>query len=685
MFTSAPNAPPARPPSRRRARIALAVAGVLVAVPLVALALLLGADWNKARPWLDARAGQALGRPFHIAGPLTLTWETPAALMPGRERSWRDFVPWPHLVARDVHIGNPPQMAGAGDMAGASELSFSLNPLALLERRIVIPVLRFDAPSVRLERRADGSNNWTFTQQNKASPWQLELDRVIFSKGVLQFSDAVKRTDLVAEVDTLNADPTYGVAWSAHGSFNGSPASGTGKAGAVLSLQHQSTPYPIMAELHLGANHVVATGTLTKPTDLAALDMQLEASGPSMARLYALTGVLLPETPRFSTRGHLNGTLGAASSHWVYDRFTGKIGSSDIEGTLDYRSGAPRGMLKGDVLSHLLQFRDLGPLIGADSNASKAARGVAPVQPPGKVLPVEAFRTERWKSVDADVKFTADRVVREKQLPINRLSTHLRLQDGVITLLPLRFDMAGGALEGDIRLDGAAAGLIKATAKVGARHIKIKQLFPGLAALQATVGEINGDAQLSATGNSVASLLAHSNGELKTLIDHGTVSKLLLEEMGLNIGNVIIARMFGDRQVELNCMATDFVVTSGVMQARSFIIDTDAALIAVSGDVNLATERLDLTIRPDAKGVRVLSLRAPLYLRGPFANPDVSVDKRVLAMRAGGALALAAVAPLAALLPLVNAGPGHDSSCASLIADARTKPLAPPPGKPNTR
>ncbi|MHB1618648.1 MAG: AsmA family protein [Sulfuricella sp.] len=80
------------------------------------------------------------------------------------------------------------------------------------------------------------------------------------------------------------------------------------------------------------------------------------------------------------------------------------------------------------------------------------------------------------------------------------------------------------------------------------------------------------DASLSSVGNSVASLLGASNGEIKILINQGTVSKLLLEEMGLNIGNVILARLAGDKQVKLNCMATDFGVTHGLMQARSFII-----------------------------------------------------------------------------------------------------------------
>ena len=167
------------------------------------------------------------------------------------------------------------------------------------------------------------------------------------------------------------------------------------------------------------------------------------------------------------------------------------------------------------MASNKLVFEDLGPLVGADSNASKKARGVEAVQPGGKVLPVEEFRTERWKAIDADVKYAADKIVREKTLPISKLSAHLIMKDGVITLAPLDFGVAGGTLRSTIRLDGsgAAGNTIAATAKVSARHIQIKQLFPTIEQMQATVGQVNGDAQLSATGTSVASLLGTSNGE----------------------------------------------------------------------------------------------------------------------------------------------------------------------------
>lgn len=671
-------------PLSRRQKIALASATVLIALPVVAAVALLNMDWNRAKPWLNARASEALGRPFAIAGDLSLTWQQPPA---AGQQSWRAYLPWPHLQAQDVRLGNPSAMAGTDEpaqLASVSQLAFSLNPLALLEKKIVIPQLRFDTPQVRLLRNQDGKNNWTFDKQEQPSPWQLELQSVVFSKGSVTLDDAVTHTAMRADVDTIADDARYGIAWKLSGKYRGESIQGGGKAGGVLSLQQQGTPFPIQADMRVGGSSVAIEGTLTRPADLAALDVRLKISGPSMARLYPLTGVLLPETPHFSTEGHLTGTLAPRGGEWVYDQFSGKVGSSDISGKLAFSASTPRKRLTGAVHSRLLQFSDLGPLVGADSSASKKERGVPSTQPAGRVLPVETFKTERWTSLDADVRYTADKITRDAELPISKLDTHLMLTDGVLSLAPLNFNVAGGTLTSQIRLDGSGkviANGIAAELKASARHLHIQQLFPRLPALQASVGEINGDASLSATGNSVASLLGSSNGEVRALINRGSISKLLLEEMGLNIGSIVLTKLVGDKQVKLNCMAADFVVTKGLMRTRQFLVDTDDAVLHVDGTVNLANEQLDLTLQPDSKGLRIFSLRSPLYVQGTFSKPDVSVDKGVLALRAGGALALAVVAPVAALLPLVNTGPGEDSECATLLAQARVKPVAPKPGK----
>ena len=49
------------------------------------------------------------------------------------------------------------------------------------------------------------------------------------------------------------------------------------------------------------------------------------------------------------------------------------------------------------------------------------------------MLPTQAFRTDRWRDMDADVALEAGRIVHDSKLPLSDLSVHLVLQDGKLT------------------------------------------------------------------------------------------------------------------------------------------------------------------------------------------------------------------------------------------------------------
>ncbi len=649
----------------------------LLALLALCVALLLSADWNRARPWINERVTEATGRPFAIRGDLALQWLDPEA-----QSGWRRWVPWPRLSAQDIVLGNADWAKGGAQMAEIRRMSVSLNPWPLLEHTIRIPVLELDGLSLALERAADGRNNWTLADSGgEPSRWKLDLQRLSLRQGTVKLDDAIGRLNLKADIDSLPqlSPEGYGIAWKVAGKFRTASVQGSGQAGPVLSLQQSTTPYPLQAGVRIGSTRIDLAGTLTKPTELAALDLRLKLAGADLAQLYPITGITLPNTGAFSTEGRLKGTLGAGGGRWLYERFKGRIGASDIGGTLEYIAQQPRPLLRGEVQSEQLRLEDLGPLIGADSNASKAKRGVGAVQPSDKVLPVETFDTASWGSMDAEVKFTGRKIVRSEDLPIDSLVTELRLKDRVLSLTPLNFGIAGGTLASNIRLDGRQSA-IRATVQLAARRLKLKQLFPTLDTMRASLGEIGGDVALSATGNSVAALLASSNGELKARVRDGTMSKFLLEAMGLNIGSVVATQLFGDRQVKLNCLAGDFNVAQGVMQTRAFVLDTDESVIEVTGTVDLAKEQLALEIQPRNKSLRVLSLRSPLYVAGSFKQPDVGIDKGAVALKLGAATVLGlAAAPVAALLPLLNVGTPEPSECTALQAAVSQKPKAPPP------
>jgi AsmA family protein len=689
---------------RRSVKTVSWIAAVLVVLLLAAVIFIATFNWNRVKPWLGDRASQAMGRTFAINGDLTVDWR--------RDRSagwWRSLVPWPQFTARDVTITNP-DWAAAPRFAQLQALRFELSPLPLLAHRISVPLVELVGPTLDLERDKNGRATWTFTpaQTGKPSAWKLDLGSVGFDQGHITLDDAITRTKLDITVTPLekaipydqivaqqsedardqaqkavgaatkktlaahaqdkqtvgkpDRDTSYQFQWTAKGSYRGAPASGHGKTGSVLALQQSARPFPIQADVRLGDSHIALVGTLTDPAHLGALDVRLWFSGSSMAKLYPFTGLTLPDTSPYATEGHLIGTLGD-TGRYSYQNFRGRVGGSDVSGDLEFVSGGknksnPRAKLTGTVASHVLQFVDLAPLIGADSNAAKAKRGDEALQPADKVLPVSPFRTERWRTMDADVKFSAARIVYKKPLPIDALSTHIVMQAGTLTLDPLRISLAGGSANGSLKLDGSKTPMHGAL-KLGARHLKLKQLFPNFEPMQTSFGEVNGDTALTATGNSVAELLGSSDGELKLLMNDGAISKTLLETAGLNVGNIILAKLFGDKTVKINCAAADLAAKDGLYDVRLFVFDTGDAVINMDGTVNLATERLDLDVQPHTRGLRILSLRSPLYVRGTLKNPDVGVQKGPLLLRGAGAAALATVAaPAAALLALI--APSHD-------------------------
>ncbi|MFM0300060.1 AsmA family protein [Paraburkholderia sediminicola] len=760
----------------------------IIVILIVALTIfILTFDWNRARPYVNDKVTQAIGRPFAINGDLKVGWQHPVG-----ETGWRGWVPWPRFSAANITVGNP-DWTKQPHFATLDEIDFEVKVLPLLAHDIVIPAINLVNPSVDLERLLDGRNNWTFKLASSSGPseWKLDLHDIAFAKGNIALSDQQKKVEMEMAIDTLgqpipigeamkqqeaasrsasaealgkagaskltaqanaqaaseaaaasaaaasgassteitasgataangasgalvaggangansasegasgaaaasasNASeagtangakpviPPYAIGWTVKGTYNRTPISGSGKVGGVLALQDANRPFPIQADVKAGDLRVGLVGTLTDPAHLAAVDLRLWLQGNSLARLYSLTGVTLPDTPPYATDGRLVGQFKSSGNVFKYENFTGRVGGSDLNGSLTYTAREPRPLLQGELVSHLLQFSDLAPIIGADSKASKARRGDATAQPGNKVLPVEEFRTDRWKSIDADVKFTGRRIVKDTSLPITDLYTHVVMTDGVLSLEPLKFGVAGGSLSSNIHLDGSATPL-KGRFATSARHLKLKQLFPNFKTMQNALGEINGDAALTATGNSPAALAATSNGEVKALVTDGTVSRLLMEAAGLNVANVVYEKLFGNRDVKINCAAADFVATNGVLDSRVFALDTDDAVINIDGNVNLRDETLDLGVHPHTKGFRVFSLRSPLYVKGTFKDPHVGVNAAALALRGGAAIGLGLINPFAALIPLLAPSNNKPLPCGQLLSQVRQAPTAPPPG-----
>ena len=87
--------------TRTRKIVVWSCASFAVLIAIVVLVLVFF-DWNRIKPPLNAKVSEELHRPFAINGNLAVVWAREAD-----EGGWRAWVPWPHVIAEDLTLGNP--------------------------------------------------------------------------------------------------------------------------------------------------------------------------------------------------------------------------------------------------------------------------------------------------------------------------------------------------------------------------------------------------------------------------------------------------------------------------------------------------------------------------------------------------------------------------------------------------
>ena len=625
----------------------LLVAAVVLLIPFLllgALVLVVQSEWGES--WLEKSVAGRIHREVQIEG-------------------IRVHFAWPPTLDFErIRIGNP-EWAKTRDFLDANALTARIEPWPLFQRRLIVPYLRAKSAKAGLEQ-AGGRATWHF-DENQRRPNRIDLGLVLLEDGFVVYRDEDEDTALEVKVNgsfgeqgELKADAT--------GKFRGQPAKGTATVPGLDASPREAIR--IAGKASIGKTDLAGDGSFA--TDLQSLDMNFKIAGRTMKDLHKIFGMVMPDTPPYKLAGQLR----RKGNEWAFDPLGGTVGDSDLQGSMTYLKGGPRPLLRADLRSKVLDFNDLGPLVGAPpgsgagETASPEQRAkAAAVAASSKVLPRTPFNTERWGEMDADVKLQAQRVQRPKQLPLDTLSTHLVLKDAVLHLEPLNFGVAGGRVTSNVVIDSHSKPPL-ATVKTEIQGLKLGQLFPAFKTMDDALGEMYGRADLKGRGASVGEMLGASNGKIVLAAHGGRVSDLLVQLLEIDVAKA--AMLLGTRkQVDLRCAVGTFEVKQGVAEPESFVVDTTETIVKVDGKVDLNQERFDLTTHARGKSPSVFVLRGPVTMEGPLKKPAVHVKGGPIAAQAGAAAALAAINPALAIAPFLDAGRGKDADCDKLLADAR--------------
>lgn len=640
---------------RRPSRRAQIVLGVLLAAIVLLVVLF---DWNWFKRPLEMAVQASTGRQLHIDGDLDVDLGRVTKVSADR------------LSFANAEWSKEPTMASADRV----EVGFEVWPL-LFKRETRIPEIRLAAPKLRLETGPQGIGNWVFGGDSNGKPVQLR--RIWIEDGRLQFFDTAKKTDIDIAVNSVQeqgksvqrkstAPP---IEIKGKGRWTGNAFNVSGRAESPLELSNSDEPYRIDLRADAGPTRAHARGNLLNPFELRYFNLQFTLSGQDMEDLYPLIGIATPATPPYK----LDGRLIRKADVWRYQDFTGVVGDSDLGGTANVTLGRKRPLLEADLVSKRLDLDDLAGFLGAppqaggDETTNPELKAQAlQLAADTRVLPDKPYDLGKLRSMDADVRLKAHRI-NAPSLPLDDMDAHLKLNDGILELVPLNFGVAGGDIRSNFRMDAREAS-IRTRAQVSARRLNLSKLFPDVKLTQDAVGLIGGDIAITGTGNSIAAMLGSADGDIALGMGHGQISNLLMELAGIDIAEALKFLVTKDRKVPIRCAFGDFAVKDGLMQSRALAFDTEDTIIVGQGNISLKNETLDLELRPRPKDRSILALRSPLVVGGTFKDPSFHPDFKRLGLRGAVALALGSIAPPAALLATLELGPGKDSSCGGKYA-----------------
>jgi uncharacterized protein involved in outer membrane biogenesis len=227
-------------------------------------------------------------------------------------------------------------------------------------------------------------------------------------------------------------------------------------------------------------------------------------------------------------------------------------------------------------------------------------------------------------------------------------------------------------VDGRLRLNGAASTPALDT------NVKVSKFDAGkfltdMAITDLLEGKVNINIDLKGQGGSVRALMAGLNGKTQVAMGAGRMKSTALDTF-IGGPTKMLTELFVGKQGEytvINCVVSQFDIVKGLATSKALLFDTDYAIVAGKGTINLATEALDLEIDPQPKSATV-NTAVPIVIEGTLAKPSFGVNKLAAARKIGGLVGGIAFPP-ALILGLAETGAGEGDSCGK---GAKGKPAA---------
>jgi len=221
------------------------------------------------------------------------------------------------------------------------------------------------------------------------------------------------------------------------------------------------------------------------------------------------------------------------------------------------------------------------------------------------------------------------------------------------------------------------------------KKFDIGYLTKELKSTEGLEGNLDADIDLSAQGSSIAGLMGGLNGKTVLVMGKGRVDKKYIDRLGGNLSSSLFHLLNPFPQeaqpasTSINCFVSGFSIKDGAARTTVLALNTDDMVVVGEGEINLKTERLNLSLKPVPKegfgthatgklNISLDELTRPFKLGGTLAHPSLAVDPTQIAIIFGRAIGgVLLFGPVGIAAVLVGSSSGDENSCMAAIEAAK--------------
>jgi AsmA family len=227
-----------------------------------------------------------------------------------------------------------------------------------------------------------------------------------------------------------------------------------------------------------------------------------------------------------------------------------------------------------DLRSNRVDLTDLNGFIGgtpARSNTANATpeerEAAAKANASPKLLPDTPISVPRLDWADIHLHYHGAHIL-GRNIPLDDLTVALDAVSGRITVHPISFGVGKGQLTGNVDLTPDSGKNVHAKIDLRMRNLDVSRMMAATHTFEGA-GSVSGVGTIDATGDSLASLMANGNGEVKMAMAGGDLSAVLVDLTGLHFGNALLPALGVPNKTQVQCFVGDLGMQRGILHFKA--------------------------------------------------------------------------------------------------------------------